>query len=206
MSLSNVKYLRPLPWQDGISLTGAGVYWEWIVQRGRGYGKQLGSDYIEVHFEDLVAAPQETLNTIGRFIDQELDHDRILEVGYGSVSKPNTSFRREPQESFNPVGRWKKGFSPEQLLRFECMVGKTLAEVGYEPATNGLQRGMNSEMKTARRLYRSYFEAKLQLKRNPLVRRFRPLTAAHIDATALGEDRAPELRSVVAPQTPRSSR
>ena len=210
MSLSNVRYLRPFPWQDRISLTAAGIYWEWIVEHGRRYGRQLGPDYMEVHFEDLVAAPRETLKTIGGFIDHELDYDRIQEVGYGSVSKPNTSFRSEPREKFNPVGRWKKGFSPEQLLRFESVLGNTLTELGYSTVTNGTERGMDMEMRASRLMYRSYFEGKLWLKGNRLVRSLRPLTAAHIDATVLGEDHPPELapalKTVVSPQSPGSSR
>ena len=206
MSLSNVRYLRPFPWQDRIGLPGAGIYWEWIVQQGRGYGRHLGSGYMEVHFEDLVTAPRETLKTIGSFIDQELDHERIREVGYGSVSQPNTSFGSEPRESFNPIGRWKKGFSPKQLLRFESLVGKTLTELGYATATDGPQRGMNMEMRATRWLYRTYFEGKLWLKGNPLVRWLRPLTSAHIDALAHAEDHPPELRTVASSQSPGSSR
>ena len=181
VSLSNVRCLRPFPWQDRISLTGAGIYWEWIVEYGRRYGRRLGPDYMEVHFEDLVAAPRETLKTIGSFIDHELDYDRIREVGYRSVSKPNTSFSSELPENFSPVGRWKKGISPEQLVRFERILGKTLTELGYTLATEEAQRGMDMEMRTTRLLYRGYFESKLRLKRNPLVRRLRPLTAARIE-------------------------
>ena len=206
MSLSNVRYLHPFPWQDRISLTGAGIYWEWIVQRGRSYGRYLGPDYMEVHFEDLVGAPRETLKTIGSFIDHELDHDQIRAVGYGSVSKPNTSFGSEPRENFNPVGRWKKGFSPEQLLRFERIVGKTLTELGYPTATDGTQRGVDMGMRATRSMYRTYFEGKLWLKGNPLVQRLRPLTAADIDATVLAEDHPPELKTAVSPQSPGSSR
>ena len=206
MSLNNVRYLRPFPWQDRISLTGAGIYWEWIVQQGRTHGRYLGPDYMEVHFEDLVGAPRETLKTIGSFIDQELDHDRIREVGYGSVSKPNTSFRSEPRESFNPIGRWRKGFSPAQLLRFERIVGKTLTELGYPAATDGTQRGMDIEMSATRLMYRTYFEGKLWSKGTPLVRRLRPLTSAHIDATVLGEDHPPKLKTVASSPSPGSSR
>jgi hypothetical protein len=214
MSLSNVRYVRPLPWQDRMSLTGAGIYWEWIVEHGRRYGRQLGPDYMEVHFEDLIAAPQETLRTIGGFIAHELNYDRIREVGYGSVSKPNTSFGSEPREKFNPVGRWEKGFSRGQLLRFESMLGKTLTEFGYKlsytAATDGAERGMNMEMRSTRWMYRTYFEGKLGMKGNPLFRRLRPLTAAQIDASVLAEDHppqlAPQIRIAVSPSSPGSAR
>ena len=192
MSLNRVRYLRPFPWQDRISLLGAGIYWEWVVDQGRRYGAHLGPDYMEIHFEELVSSPRQALKRIGIFIDQELDYDRILDVGYGSVSKPNTSFRKESQEKFNPVGRWKKGFSDKQLLRFESVLGKTLSNLGYDVAINVGR--MNAEMRATRWLYRSYFESKLHLKGHPLTRALRPLTAAHIDSTVLAEDHPPMVR------------
>ena len=42
-----------------------GLYWEWIVQRGRAFGKTIDADYTEVHFEELVKHPRETLAQIG---------------------------------------------------------------------------------------------------------------------------------------------
>jgi hypothetical protein len=200
VSLAKVKYLRPFPWQGRPSLIGAGVYWEWMVEHGRRYGKELGPDYLEVHFEDLLASPQETLNVIGRFIDQELNYGRIQQVAYGSVSKPNTSFTAErPGVTFNPVGRWKKAFSVEQLLRFERMLGKTLSDLGYALSTQASSHGMNSEMRATRSIYRSYFEGKLWFKRSALIRAVRPaLTADDIDATMLGEDHPPEVRTSLA--------
>jgi len=200
MSLNRTRYLKPFPWQDRISLTGAGVYWEWIVQQGRKYGRELGPDYMEVHFEELVASPRELLSRIGVFIDHELDYHRVLEVGYGSVSKPNTSFRSESQEKFNPVGRWKKGFTPEQLIRFEAIVGKTLSDLGYSLSTAA--NGMNVEQKTTRAAYRSFFKSKLWLKHSSLMRRIHPLTSAKIDFMVLAEDHPPELKAPVSSQSP----
>ncbi len=200
MSLHHKKYLRPFPWQDRISLVGAGVYWEWMVEHGRDYGRQFASDYLEVHFEDLLATPQEVLKKVGTFIDHELNHDRILEIGYGSVSKPNTSFGSESGQ-FNPVGRWKKGFTPQQLLRFENMVGGTLTGLGYSLSTNAT--GMSLEMKAARSFYRTYFKSKLGLKSQILARKLHPLTSARLDSFVLADDHPPELRMAVSSQSPR---
>jgi Sulfotransferase family len=200
MSLNRVRYLQPFPWQDRISLIGAGIYWEWIVQRGCRDGRQLGSDYMEVHFEELVSAPRELLRKVGRFIAHDLDYDRILKVGYGSVSKPNTSFRSESRENFNPIGRWRQGFTRQQLLRFESILGKTLTDLGYTLSGNGT--GGDLEMSASRWLYRAYFVSKLRLKNQPLVRKLRPLTAERIDAMVLAEDHPPELRIAVSSQSP----
>jgi hypothetical protein len=195
MSLNRTRYVHPLPWQERIDLTGCGIYWEWILEQGRRHGCGLDSDYMEVHFEELVSEPRNLLKKIGAFVDHQLDYDRILEVGYGSVSKPNTSFRKESQEQFNPVGRWRTGFTPDQLLRFESVVGKTLTNCGYALATNA--SGMNLEMRATRWFYRTYFESKLWLKSQPLTRRLHPLTAERLDAFVLAQDHPPELRAPV---------
>jgi hypothetical protein len=198
-SLEKVRYVHPFPWEERQNLIGSGVYWEWIVQRGRGYGKHLGKDYLEVRFEDLIASTQATLNQVGHFIEHQLDYERIRQVAYGSVAKPNSSFKTEAVgSSFNPVGRWRKAFPPEQLVRFERMMGETLQALGYTPATDQAGQGMNARMTAARFVYRSYFSGKLWFKRNPLIRKLRPaLTSAEIDATVLAEDHPPPIRSTL---------
>jgi hypothetical protein len=189
-SLGRLRYVRAFPWEDRHSLIGCGLYWEWIVQQGRSFGRSAGADYLEVHFEDLLARPQETLNQIGRFIDHPLDCQEIKSVAYGSVSKPNTSFRTEaPNAGFSPVGRWKKSFSPEQLLTFERLVGHTLQEVGYSCATHGPQMGLDLTLKATRLLHRTYFSGKRRYKNSALLRALRPRTqGSYIDAIVLADD------------------
>jgi hypothetical protein len=194
-SLARVRYVRPFPWEDRQNLIGSGVYWQWMVERGRAHGRVLGPDYMEVHFEDLVASPQSTLNQVSRFIDHELDYERIRQVAYGSVARPNTSFKGDSPSNFNPVGRWRRTFPPEQLVRFEKMMGETLRELGYPLANEHASGGMTLEMKTTRLIYRSYFDGKLWFKRNSLIRALRPrLTSGEINASVLAEDHPPELR------------
>ncbi len=195
VSLSRLRYIRPLMARKRPSFEVAGLYWEWIVQQGRTYGKAMGPDYMEVHFEDLIGSPQATLSRISRFIDHELDYGRICRFGYGSLTKPNTSFRAEsPSAGFSPVGRWKKEFSPEQLLRFERLLGATLQDFGYTPATEGPGQGPTLRMKLLRWMYRRYLAAKLWYKADPILRAVRPtMTAAQIDDMVLADDHPPQL-------------
>lgn len=199
MSLEKLRYVRPFPWEERQNLMGAGVYWEWMVERGRNYGRRLGPDYMEIRFEELIASPQATLNRIGTFIDHELDYGRILQVAYGSVARPNTSFTGEAAGGgFNPVSRWQKSFPPDQLSRFERMLGDTLKQLGYPPMTDGARMNPGVELRAMRLAYRSYFEAKLWFKSNAWIRNFRPpLTSGEIDASVLAEDHPPEVRSVL---------
>ncbi len=189
-SLGRLRYVRPLPWEDRYSVIGCGLYWEWIVQHGRRFGRLLGSDYMEVRFEELLAYPQETLNQIARFIDQPLDYATIQSVGYGSVSKPNTSFSSQDSgEAFNPVGRWKKNFSPKELMLFERLVGTTLEELGYSLATEAAKIPEDLSLRMTRLLHRSFFASKFWFKNNRWVRTLRPvLTGEEIDAIVLADD------------------
>jgi Sulfotransferase family len=166
LSTEKLGYIRRLPWDRQPSTMVAGLYWEWMVNKGRADGRKLGNRYIEVHFEDLIERPQDTLAKLGDFMAHDLDYDRIQRVGIGSVSAPNTSFKGEParKEEFSPIGRWKSGYSPEDLAMFEGLVGNTLRDLGYQLVTQdkaGLER---SDLRRMRALYRLYFDSKLYLK------------------------------------------
>src|SRR5215469_18344890 len=54
LSYAKQGWAYPFPWDNGQQLAVAGLYWEWIVRRGRAQGRELGSDYYELHFEELV--------------------------------------------------------------------------------------------------------------------------------------------------------
>jgi hypothetical protein len=166
LSLDKQRWIRPFPWDRGKSVLVAGLYWQWIVNKGRKDGCALGADYKEIHFEDLIQSPRAVLARLGQFIQHDLDYDRILKVGIGSVSDPNTSFEQESGNSgFNPVGRWRNHFASGQLAVFESMAGRTLEELGYELATKGMPRD-ESGSKGMRIAYETLYRTKLWLKRS----------------------------------------
>jgi hypothetical protein len=144
LSLDKKGWSRPLPWQKGKSLLAAGLYWEWIVRKGRRHGNLLGPNYLEVRYEDLVRQPDEVLPRIGDFLQHDLDYKRIQQVRIGSMKRPLTSFEDELGEGkFMPVGRWKEKFPPDQLVQFELLVGRYLQELGY-PLSDGLSPSTQS--------------------------------------------------------------
>ena len=170
LSTDKLGYIKRAPWDKTPSIMVAGLYWEWMVRRGREAGRRLGNDYIEVRFEDLITEPRKTLGILGNFIEHELDYDRIQKVGIGSVSEPNTSFKGAPgDEKFSPVGRWKAGFAQKELAMFEALVGRTLEELGYRLASQNPEQLDRDKLKRMRWLYQKYFDSKLYLKsRTPL--------------------------------------
>jgi len=167
LSADKLGWVRRLPWDRTPSVIVAGLYWQWMVNKGRAAGRQLGNDYIEVRFEDMIAQPQATLRKLGEFVDHDLDYDRIQKVGVGSVGAPNTSF---PAEDFEPVGRWRKGYAATELAALESLIGGTLEKLGYTLATDESERSAGSR---DRLMYQAYFDSKLYLKtKTPLGRWF----------------------------------
>lgn len=144
LSLDQLHWTHPLPWDKKRSLLAAGIYWEWIVRKGRKFGAMLGERYMEVRFEELVEQPQPSLNRIGEFLGHDLDYARIQQVRIGSVRQPLTAFKDDLREGrFTPVDRWRSKFPADQLEWFERLVGKYLEDLGYALShpRNNLQRG-----------------------------------------------------------------
>jgi len=166
LSYVKQKWAFPLPWDKREQLAVAGLYWEWIVRRGREYGRRMAGRYREVRFEDLVERPRETLADLGEFIGQELDYERIRSAGIGSVSEPNTSFQGEAaREGFHPVGRWRSKLTPDELANFEVLVGDFLKELGY-PLGAAEPKKQNFRALRLRQTYLPLFSIKHWLKMN----------------------------------------
>jgi len=170
LSLEKQGWIRPFPWESGRGLLVAALYWAWIVGRGREYGHAITPDYIEVHFEDLVQEPRRVLAKLSEFIDHDLDYDRILQVGIGSVRDPNTSFEKGKAE-FNPVGRWKKTLPEKELAKLEYLIGPVLESLGYPSATEPESRGRLG-LSTMRALHSLTYDSKLWAKKHVLLSRY----------------------------------
>lgn len=164
LSAAKLNYVKRAWWDKSPNVLVSGIYWDWIVRKGRTDGQKLGADYTEVRFEELIADPRAVLAKLSEFIDQELDYDRILKVGIGSVSEPNTSFHESCNRGFNPTGRWKTDFDPEWLATLEALVGDLLEELGYPLATADRALLQRPDLKRKRAIYQSYFDSKLWLK------------------------------------------
>lgn len=172
LSLDKRQWSRPLPWDKERSLIAAGLYWEWIVRKGRKNGDVLGSRYLEVRYEDLVEKPQEPLRQIGEFLHHDIDYGRIQESSVGSVKKPLTSFKEDLSEGhFSPVGRWKEKFPPDQLAWFERLIGAYLQERGYVLSNPAHANDKSFAVQRLRWEYRNFYEFKQWAKINtPLSR------------------------------------
>ena len=173
VALSNAKlgYVRRAWWDRSPNVLASGIYWDWIVRKGRADGRLLGADYTEVRFEELISDPVRVLAMLGEFIEHELNYEHIQRVGIGSVSEPNTSFKSDSDSEFNPVGRWKSQFEPDLLATFEALVGDLLEELEYPLATTDRALLNRPDLRRMRANYLRFFNSKLWLKsKTPLGR------------------------------------
>ncbi len=171
-SLDRIGWIRPLPWDRARSYLAPAIFWHWIVSKGRSYGQQMGSDYMEVHYEEVVQRPREALARIGAFIEQDLDYDRIQQNPLGSLQNPNSSFRGDGREKeANTIGRWKTMFAPEQIRDIEAVQVDLLSATGYTLDTPPEKLHASLAVRLMSFLYPLYFDFKLWLKsKTPLAR------------------------------------
>lgn len=170
LSLDKKGWTRPLPGDKNNSLLAAAVYWEWIVRKACKNGEQLGADYAETRYEDLVQTPAPELGRIGTFLNCDLDYERIKARSVGSIKNPLTSFKEDLSKgSFSPVGRWKDKFPANQLAQFESLIGNYMQELGYSLSTPGKNGSLRT--KTRRSVYGAFYGFKQWAKINtPLSR------------------------------------
>ena len=183
LSLDKRQWTRPLPWDKNRSLVAAGLYWEWIVRKGRKLGAMLASNYMEIRYEGLVQQPRESLTAIAKFLHCDLDYDRIQRDSIGSVKKPLTSFKEDLQEGrFTPVGRWKDKFPVELLAQVETLVGEYMQELGYSLSTDHAVQNHSLGTSGERLIYSAYYECKQWAKiHTPLSRMMVDYSAILID-------------------------
>lgn len=186
-SLAEQGWVGPYRHCDAVTrVVQAGLYWEWMLGRGRGHFARPGLHVLEVRFEALVVEPASTLQAIGAFIDHDLDHARILANGVGSVARPNTSFPTVGELApFDPIGRWRSRLDGRGLARLEAAIERELVAHGYALASDpGDRQAEAVTAARARRRARWRFGSRHFLKtRTPLGRIF-------TDATLLRDFRA----------------
>jgi LPS sulfotransferase NodH len=189
LSLMKMEGFRPFPWSGARGLHETALYWQWMVQKGRHYGRQIPHDYIEIHYEELVTEPRNVLARLGEFLDHDLDYDRIQNTRLGRLLESNSSFFGDEKETKNPVNRWKEKLSEEQVKELEAIIGTALREFGYPLTGNTEQTAAGFRLKCLSAVYPSFLSIKHWLKLNTPMSRFTDISsvapqdsaAKHID-------------------------
>jgi len=182
LSLQKMGGFRPFPWNRAqLALEQTAVYWSWMIDQGRRGGSRIPSDYLEVHYEELVANPRSALQKLAEFTDHDLNYERIQQAGLGRIRDPNSSFQDEA--SSTPVNRWKEKLTADEISKLEAAVGDTLQEFGYE-LTSGSWLRRNVNDRWLRFFYPVFLNTKFFLKTQTPLGRFsnlEPLRATMVE-------------------------
>lgn len=138
------------PAGQGIEATAA--FWQETILQARGQASELPSGtYLEIRFEDLLAAPEKTLRRICGYLDLPwsaamLDYHRTAALrlaemgdrpdGAGRVVVPREqrlSIHRHTQKppDTRQVGKWRTALSSAEIDGIQRLVGGLLQELGY---------------------------------------------------------------------------
>ena len=187
LSLTRMGGFRALPWDRGSrQVLATGLYWKWMVQKAKAAGKIFGDDYVEVHFEELVANPRETLKTLSGFLEHDLDYDRIQAASLGRLRESNSSFVTESTAATptQPLGRWKQRLSTHEIASLEAAVGDCLLACGYNLSTSPEERSLSLAEQSMQAIYPAYLEAKLYAKMHTPIGRFADLSLLGLQPAA----------------------
>jgi len=114
-------------------LISAAVSWEASVKQGKKIGERLGSDYLEVRYEDIVLQLASVLEKLRSFAGIEIGEASLAASNVGSLRSGNTAYEEKMAGiSGKGVYRWKTLLSPEDVRLLNWILGRTLRELGYE--------------------------------------------------------------------------
>ena len=146
--------VRGLWFRPGDTVEACAEDWVRRLARTQAIGHRL-AHFLEVRYESLVTAPEETLRTICGFLDLTFEpallryHERAgsrldeHEARYAPdgrlvISKAdrrhNQRFVMEPPQP-NRIGRWRQEATVDELRRFEAVAGEWLDRLGYVRAS-----------------------------------------------------------------------
>jgi sulfotransferase family protein len=131
-------------WAHPRSAADFACQWRAEVTAARALGARVGPGrYLELRYEELVAAPQEELRRVCDFAGLAYEPEMLDYPGAVDISdKPHQqSLRRPPTAGLRD---WRTQLSPADVASFEAVAGDLLRELGYEatgsPTVSGRAR------------------------------------------------------------------
>ena len=165
VSLNRLGWCHRFPWDAKHSLAISGLYWQWLVSKGREYGRRLdATDYLELRYEELVQHPQQTMKRLSGFIGEDLDSECIKTNPIGTMVRPNSSFPH--MAASTPVGRWKTLASGD-TARMNVLLAPLLRELGYQQAGS---TNLDLAARRLQTLYPPYWELRQRIRQSALSR------------------------------------
>ncbi len=147
--------------------------WRTEVAAARRLGRRVGTRYLEVRYEDLVADVESMLRRICELAALEYEPGMADYVGNVDVStKPHQQRLKEPPTK--GVRDWRTQMAPDDVAAFEHVAGDLLRELGYETSHEADAAGRARLASYAARAL-AWRGTSFALRRSPLWLRRHPL-------------------------------
>ena len=105
--------------------------WQSEVSACREAGAAMGSDYLELRYEDLLDDPTRWLTAIAEHVGQGFS-EAMLDPGRATENLGDTKGATGIVQG--NTGKWRERMPKEQLRRVEQLCGPLLSQLGYERA------------------------------------------------------------------------
>ena len=138
------------------------LWWRWQVMSGRTDGRRLGSRYRELPYEDLVARPRETVESLCLFLELPFAPETLAYHVGRQREQPGLSAKKAWLPPTPGLRDWRSQMSERDVALFEALVGDLLSSLGYERATSAPAPAVAA---LAER-YQSWWEAELERRRS----------------------------------------
>jgi hypothetical protein len=125
----------------GKSLLRSAEVWRREVEAARTEGARIGSDYLEVRFEDLLGRPESTLNQICEFLGIAFN-TAMLRPTVSHEDRGHAAGRLEIVKDNR--GRFRKELRPKILKRLEEIAYPAAIDLGYEMEIASRSRPLGS--------------------------------------------------------------
>lgn len=126
---------KSIEWMSG-NLPKLVLDWQWKATIAHKVGAVMGSDFLEVRYEDLVCHPEEMLRRICAFIGEDYAPSMLDYAQSAKAVVPSESLKwhRNSVQPPDPMQlhKWKKQLSKAERIVFEQLAGETLDLFGYE--------------------------------------------------------------------------
>jgi hypothetical protein len=163
-------------WAHPRDVAGFACQWRTEVEQAAALGARVGSRrYLEIHYETLVAHPEETLRAVCSFAALPYEAGMLDYPGAVDLrDKPHQQRLAQPPTA--GVRDWRTEMAPDDVTRFESVAGDVLARLGYE-VRGGARRTVGGRARLASYRVRlgAFNAVAAAQQRSPLWRRRHPV-------------------------------
>lgn len=136
---ASVASMRKLNWFDGDIVPGLEL-WVRSIKAVAPWRDVLHKDqYLEVRYEDMVAAPEEMLGRVADYLTLDRSTIPVMLTYHEHVDEVATRYHSRLQEpvSDSSVRSWESVLTPDEVALIEDVSRKYMSEFDYEPVADG---------------------------------------------------------------------